>query len=326
MKPQPVSPETIFIDLRQRLFNGYPDQLQRYTGPESIDPIRQELAATGDSHTQYVLWRILREQGFQPEPEEADQVIGVAAEIGLGSDSVLAVGFRSGAASLYTSTGGGMIGGETKPQVRQAAIELNQAADQVAPSVPPADREPPPPTDGHICFSLFTPGGLRVATAPEEALEHETHPLHPLFVAMHQFLAALRLADPAGAPPPEPAEANDESAYANCLLTTLARNPGQSVLLTAGRPLPDLAGLTDDWGQLAWIGSHTFPYDRLDSQAVIDLLQEVTDFGRLPFLRSEGRLRAALAQDNGQLKPATFRVKRRRGLRGNTQIQLTPTK
>jgi hypothetical protein len=64
MKSQPVSPETIFTDLRQRLFNGYADQLQRYTGPESLNQIRQELAAAGDSHTQYVLWRIMREQGF----------------------------------------------------------------------------------------------------------------------------------------------------------------------------------------------------------------------------------------------------------------------
>ena len=36
-------------------------------------------------------------------------------------------------------------------------------------------------------------------------------------------------------------------------------------------------------------------------------------------------LQAALAQDNGQLKPVAFREKRRRGLRGTSEIQLTPT-
>lgn len=118
---------------------------------------------------------------------------------------MLAVGFRSGAASLYTSTGGGIIGGETKPHVRRAAIALNRVAGQVAPTVPPADREPPLPADGQICFSLFTPGGLRVARAPERALARDTHPWHPLFVAMHQFLAALRLSDLSVPAVPEPA-------------------------------------------------------------------------------------------------------------------------
>jgi len=325
MKTNPISPQTIFTDLRQRPFLGDPDQLQRYTGPESIERIRHELDATGDSHTQYVLWRILREHGLEPEPDEANQVIGIAAEIGMGLNSVLAVGFRSGAASLYTNTGGGMIGGETKPHVREAAIDLNRVAGQLAPTVPLADKAPSLPDDGHICFSLLTPGGLRVAAASEQALQNEAHPLHPLFVAMHQFLAALRLADPSTPSEPEPVEANDEQAYANCLLTTLAQNPGQIVVITVGQPLPDLAGLTDDWDQLAWIASYAFQYDQLNSEAVIQLLQELTDFGRLSFLQSRGVLQAALALDNGKLKPVAFRIQRRCGLLGTKQIQLTPT-
>jgi hypothetical protein len=99
-------------------------------------------------------------------------------------------------------------------------------AEQLAPTVPRAEQEPPLPADGHICFSLLTPGGLRIASAPEYVLKNEAHPWHPLFVAMHQFLAALRLVDPSAS---EPAESNEEQGIPNYLSTSPANNFDQSL-------------------------------------------------------------------------------------------------
>lgn len=75
-------------------------------------------------------------------------------------------------------------------------------------------------------------------------------------------------------------EYGGEPSYANCLLMTLARGTSPAVEITSGRPLPNPAGLTNDPKALDWIAELPFDYDRLDADAVINLILQAAGWGR----------------------------------------------
>lgn len=95
-----------------------------------------------------------------------------------------------------------------------------------------------------------------------------------------------------------------EASYAGCLLTVLGKRSGRSVLLTSGRPVPDLSTLTDDPEELEWISTLPFHYDRLDAGIVIGTILKhagVNNDGPrlIPGLKSRYTLNARLAQEGG---------------------------
>jgi len=73
-------------------------------------------------------------------------------------------------------------------------------------------------------------------------------------------------------------EQDGEASYTNSLLTTLAK-AGGAAHITPGRPLPDLAGLTEDPDELDWIAGLPFEYDQLDADLVIEMLKHVAGWG-----------------------------------------------
>jgi hypothetical protein len=67
-------------------------------------------------------------------------------------------------------------------------------------------------------------------------------------------------------------EFDGEASYANCLLTTLAKAKEASVEVVSGRPVPDLAALTNDTDELDWIEGLPFSYDKLDADQIIQVI------------------------------------------------------
>jgi hypothetical protein len=106
-------------------------------------------------------------------------------------------------------------------------------------------------------------------------------------------------------------EHDGESSYANCLLTTLAKGPGQSVEIVAGRALPDLAPLASDPDELDWIEGLPFRYDAMDADKVIDILLKTAVKRRWIVPQSTWRLRTRVVTPNREwIQEFKFKLKR----------------
>src|SRR4051794_29033120 len=104
------------------------------------------------------------------------------------------VSLEDGSTSLYTSTGGGVIGGGAHPPVVEATHAFLDAVAVYAPQFPPTDSDALP-EPGHVWFhALAFEGGRRGVDADEGELQARTHELWPLYYSGHQVITALRLA------------------------------------------------------------------------------------------------------------------------------------
>ena len=113
-------------------------------------------------------------------------------------DGITSVMSSSGGdASLYLSSGGGMIGGGGQPNVRKAALVFAaEAVKHKAGMSPAADF--PYPAAGKVRFYLRTREGAFFLEAPESELAAGTHPLSGLFRAGQEVITQYRRDSPQG--------------------------------------------------------------------------------------------------------------------------------
>ena len=105
----------------------------------------------------------LRRQAFEQTPF-GDHPYGVIVEFMQGDLVVTITAFSTGDASMYFSTGGGVIGGIGRPAVSELARSI---VNDVAPLVPQLVRSDAvePPNAGEYCFYVLTPSGRFVCRA-----------------------------------------------------------------------------------------------------------------------------------------------------------------
>jgi hypothetical protein len=103
------------------------------------------------------------------------------------------VSLEDGTTSLYTSTGGGVIGGGAHQPVVEATQAFLDAVAVYAPQFSSADTDELP-EPGHIRFHALAFDGRRGADAEESELQGRTHELWPLYYSGHQVITALRTA------------------------------------------------------------------------------------------------------------------------------------
>jgi hypothetical protein len=120
------------------------------------------------------------------------QVWGVLMELGFPGSFASLVALADGSASLYTSTGGGILGAGVHDTVKQAALALCDLAG--AKGDLPQVTEFPSPEPGRVRFYILGSGGVRGAEAADADLKTGAHPLAALFGAGHALLTELRLA------------------------------------------------------------------------------------------------------------------------------------
>lgn len=133
--------------------------------------------------------------GMEPT-ERFPNVFGVVMDTTYPNGVVTLVAFADGTASLYTSTGFGIIGGGGHPQVVRAGRALLRAAeDQRSACLPdPSDEAPP---EGAVTIRLLTYAG-RMAVTEEEVVLGEGHSaLSGVFHAAHGVITELRQIDEA---------------------------------------------------------------------------------------------------------------------------------
>jgi hypothetical protein len=90
-----------------------------------------------------------------------DEPYGFISEFRQGETVVTMTAFATGDASLYFSTGGGLIGMIGKPEVAELARSTVAAMRELAPRLELSDSTDPPGS-GDYCFYVLTPAGRRI--------------------------------------------------------------------------------------------------------------------------------------------------------------------
>jgi hypothetical protein len=130
-----------------------------------------------------------QELGIRPR----SGVWGVLMELGFAKGVATVVGLADGNASLYLTSGGGVLGAGVHPSVRSAALKLCDTA---------ANRKQeattttvfPRPSAGRVRFYLLTDTGVLTAEDDEGALRAGKQPLSPLYAGGQEVVTALRVA------------------------------------------------------------------------------------------------------------------------------------
>jgi len=140
----------------------------------------------------------LRDQILRSGPDElgvkpsGNQAYVAVMDIAYPTAVISLVTASTGDASLYFSTGGGVIGGVGHDTVRKAAMDFVQAAGSEVTLLKETTDQSHPPA-GNVRFLVRNSSGLRSATAREAELTAGTHPLSSLYVKGQDVITQLRL-------------------------------------------------------------------------------------------------------------------------------------
>src|SRR5262245_58018594 len=137
-----------------------------------------------------------------PEPPRDAPVWGVLMETGYEGATATLLALADATTSLYLSSGGGVIGGQSHARVRESNATLLRSANQFRKQMKPTPNFPLPYV-GQVVFYALTDEGVLTATAEKEDLGENRHTLSPLFYAGHEVITALRQISEGTAPAPE---------------------------------------------------------------------------------------------------------------------------
>ena len=135
--------------------------------------------------------KLLRGTAAQFSIEPVADVWGVLMEIGYPDAAATVVGLGDGTASLYFSSGGGIIGGGPHPSINAAARRLVEISGRHRSELSPA-KEFPLPQPGDVTFYVLTTQGVLRGGATEAALGSGKHPLSEMFFAGHDVITGIR--------------------------------------------------------------------------------------------------------------------------------------
>jgi hypothetical protein len=116
-------------------------------------------------------------------------------DLGMENGTASVFSAATGDASIYLSTGGGIIGGIGHENVSRAAIAFTREAGKHFSQLKPAS-EFPYPAAGHVKFYVKTPSGVYSADRIEQSLGEKQDPLWPLFYAGQNVITELRRVAP----------------------------------------------------------------------------------------------------------------------------------
>jgi hypothetical protein len=136
--------------------------------------------------------RVLRElpDGLVVDAQP-DKPIVALMDIGFPNATASVFGAVTGDASIYLSSGGGMLGGIGHENVRVAAIAfVDESAKHLGQMK--VTSEFPYPETGHVRFYIRTHDAVYLADRPEEELGEKRDPLWPLFYAGQNVITQLR--------------------------------------------------------------------------------------------------------------------------------------
>ena len=142
----------------------------------------------------------LRNIWFTTSPEESGFPVGpnsntpyaVVMDIGFEEGTATIVSSIAGDGSMYTSGGGGIIGGIDHEKVRNASINFVEMAADFVDKMEPVTEYPLPGAE-NVKFYLVTPNGIfTTEEINADLLASGDHELSPLFLAGNEVITELR--------------------------------------------------------------------------------------------------------------------------------------
>ena len=120
------------------------------------------------------------------------RIYGVLMDWPIGEQTATVLSTSTGAASLYTTSTFGIIGGEGHETVRTAAMSFVRTANRFFDASTPT-TDYPYPTGDHVRFYFLTFGGVRVIEADLASVNNRTSRYAELFGLGQAVLTELRL-------------------------------------------------------------------------------------------------------------------------------------
>lgn len=160
---------------------------------EKQDPVITEKPADENS-----TYEALRNQALTIAPEQLGLtlskdslvVYGVIMDWGIDEQTVTMTAYKTGDASLYISSGGGVLGGGQYENVSKASKKLIALAQDFA-TGSPVEKTPLPIKD-KIFFYLLTNKGIYLKYEEMSKIEGNSSPILPLFNEANLVLGELR--------------------------------------------------------------------------------------------------------------------------------------
>jgi len=134
--------------------------------------------------------------GRIPLRDDHPDVYGLVVDMpGQGGHATLAA-LGDNTTSLYTSTGGGILGAGERPAVAASTQRLLKVTQDYLESFT-GNEDGSLPGPGRVRLHVLTAGAPRVADIPDDAFWGEsTHPLMPVIAAVQGVISSLRDVEP----------------------------------------------------------------------------------------------------------------------------------
>lgn len=152
---------------------------------------QRNAADAGRGLRQMMLTTPPKEMGATPTPE-FPRIYGVLMDWPIDAETATVFSTSTGAASLYTTSTFGIIGGEGHATVRTAAMRFVRSADGFFDAAKPTTAYPYP-TRGRVRFYFLTFSGVRVIETDLDSIENGTSKYTELFGRGQDVLTELRL-------------------------------------------------------------------------------------------------------------------------------------
>ena len=123
---------------------------------------------------------------------ETTTVYGVIMDLGMDQGIVTIVSFQTGDASMYTSTGGGMLGAGKNLDVSNAAKHFVDLSHQYLDKAK-VSHSTELPKSGEVIFYLFTNQGTYELKEALKSFDDKSSPLLNLFYEANNLINELRL-------------------------------------------------------------------------------------------------------------------------------------
>jgi hypothetical protein len=119
-------------------------------------------------------WHFLRQQGQEPPPDAARQVLGVVVEVAMPEGLDLLAAYADHSARYYNYSGAGIVWEHPDTSLDATIDQLLEASKQVVTQIGPWEeaRPGPPPRDS-ARLSFLTPSGLHFGQGPTAALSRD---------------------------------------------------------------------------------------------------------------------------------------------------------
>lgn len=136
---------------------------------------REILEHHGLEPRQYLqAWHFLRQNGQQPSPDIAKQVLGVVVEVGMPKGLDIVAAYPDHSARYYNYSGAGVVWEHPDSSLDPAIDQLLEASKQVVTRIGPWEQaRPAPPPHDQARLSFLTPSGLHFGQGPMAVLSRD---------------------------------------------------------------------------------------------------------------------------------------------------------